>query len=208
MTTITKGVKIQEAALFKATLRGKSFCNLFTEDAPQNVQSGKKGVEQTSPHAPIVRVSDLSKTAGDEVDMQVVHGLSKRPTMGDRRIAGRGEGLEFADFSLKINQGRHQVDSGGKMSQQRTNHQLRKLARTLMPDYVNILQDQVATVHLAGARGDYYSDDIIVPLSSDDEFGEIMVNDVTPPTYDRHFFGGDATSFEGLTRRISSRLKR
>ncbi|MGY6509081.1 phage capsid family protein [Vibrio parahaemolyticus] len=198
MTTITKGVKIQEAALLKATLRGKSFCNLFTEDAPKNVQSAKKGVEQTSPHAPIVRVSDLSKTAGDEVDMQVVHSLSKRPTMGDRRIAGRGEGLEFADFALKINQGRHQVDSGGKMSQQRTNHQLRKLARTLMPDYVNQLQDQVATVHLAGARGDYYSDDIIVPLASDDEFADIMVNDVTPPTYDRHFFGGDATTFEGL----------
>jgi hypothetical protein len=25
-----------------------------------------------------------------------------------------------------------------------------------------------------------------------------MVNDVMPPTYDRHFFGGDATSFEAL----------
>lgn len=51
--------------------------------------------------------------------MQIVHGLTKKPTMGDRRIAGRGESLEFADFSLKINQGRHQVDSGGKMTQQR-----------------------------------------------------------------------------------------
>ncbi|MGZ7236449.1 phage capsid family protein, partial [Streptococcus pyogenes] len=53
-------------------------------------------------------------------------------------------------------------------------------------------------IHLAGARGDYASNDIIVPLESDSEFAEIMVNDVLPPTYDRHFFGGDATSFEGL----------
>lgn len=25
-----------------------------------------------------------------------------------------------------------------------------------------------------------------------------MINDVLPPTHDRHFFGGDATSFEGI----------
>ncbi|HDI3140307.1 TPA: DUF4043 family protein [Vibrio cholerae] len=198
MTTITDGVKLQETALFKATLRNRSFTNMLTEDAPQSVTSNKKGNEQTSPHAPIVRCADLSKSAGDEVEMQIVHGLTKKPTMGDRRIAGRGESLEFADFSLKINQGRHQVDSGGKMTQQKTRHPLRKLTRALLPDYVNTLQDQVTTVHLAGARGDYATDDIIVPLESDTEFAEIMVNDVLPPTYDRHFFGGDATSFEGL----------
>ncbi len=198
MTTITKGVTLQETALYKATLRHRSFTNMLTEDAPQNVTTNKKGNEQTSPHAPIVRCKDLESSAGDKVEMQIVHGLTKKPTMGDRRIAGRGESLEFADFDLKIDQGRHQVDSGGKMSQQRTRHQLRKLARTLMPDYVNTLQDQITTVHLAGARGDYATNDIIVPLENDHEFGEIMVNDVLPPTYDRHFFGGDATSFEGL----------
>ncbi|ELT5929841.1 DUF4043 family protein, partial [Vibrio cholerae] len=164
MTTITDGVKLQETALFKATLRNRSFTNMLTEDAPQSVTSNKKGNEQTSPHAPIVRCADLSKSAGDEVEMQIVHGLTKKPTMGDRRIAGRGESLEFADFSLKINQGRHQVDSGGKMTQQKTRHPLRKLTRALLPDYVNTLQDQVTTVHLAGARGDYATDDIIVPL--------------------------------------------
>ncbi|KYN88896.1 major capsid protein [Vibrio cidicii] len=198
MTTITKGVTIQEAALFQATLRNRSFTNMLTEDAPQSATTNKKGNEQTSPHAPIVRCKDLASSAGDTVEMQIVHNLSKKPTMGDRRIAGRGESLEFADFDLKIDQGRHQVDSGGKMSQQRTRHQLRKLARTLMPSYVNTLQDQITTVHLAGARGDYATDDIILPLENDLEFKEIMVNDVMPPTYDRHFFGGDATSFEAL----------
>ncbi|WGY45233.1 DUF4043 family protein [Vibrio sp. ABG19] len=198
MTTITKGVTLQETALFKATLRNRSFTNMLTENSTMNVTTNKKGNEQTSPHAPIVRVSDLGSSNGDEVEMQIVHSLTKKPTMGDRRITGRGEGLEFADFALKIDQGRHQVDSGGKMSQQRTRHQLRKLARTLMPDYVCTLQDQITTAHLAGARGNYISDDIILPLDSDSEFSEIMVNDVLPPTYDRHFFGGDATSFEGL----------
>ncbi len=47
MTTITDGVKLQETALFKATLRNRSFTNMLTEDAPQSVTSNKKGNEQT-----------------------------------------------------------------------------------------------------------------------------------------------------------------
>ncbi|SIO96100.1 N4-gp56 family major capsid protein [Vibrio spartinae] len=200
MTTITQAQarKIQQAALFTASQRNRSFVNMFTEDAPKAATGDKKGNRQTSPHAPIIRVSDLKKTAGDTVDMNIVHGLSKRPTMGDKKISGRGESLDFTEFELSIDQGRHQVDAGGKMSQQRTVHDLRRTARTLLGPYFNTLQDQTATFHLAGARGDYMHDDIIVPLESHDEFDEIMVNDVLPPTYDRHFFGGDATTFEAI----------
>ncbi|KAL8195928.1 UNVERIFIED_CONTAM: hypothetical protein K2H54_000128 [Gekko kuhli] len=53
-------------------------------------------------------------------------------------------------------------------------------------------------VQLAGARGDYMADDIILPLADDNEFAEIMINPITAPTYERHFFGGDATSFEAI----------
>ncbi|UKA12680.1 N4-gp56 family major capsid protein [Photobacterium damselae] len=206
MTTITaaQAKTIQEVGLFTAVNKARSFANMLTEEAPKQakgeMKSGKKG-NQTSPGAPVVRVTDLSKTAGDNVDMQIVHQLSKRPTMGDKKLEGRGESLKFSDFELRINQGRHMVDAGGKMSQQRTSHNLRKTARTLLGPYFNNLQDQIMTVHLAGARGDFINqahDDTIVPLVSDPEFAEIMVNDVTPPTYDRHFFGGDATTFEQL----------
>lgn len=201
MTTITKeqARKIQQVALYTASLRHRSFVNMLTEASPKRAKGDKKKRErQTSPHAPIVRVTDLSKSAGDTVDMQIVHNLSKRPTMGDRKIAGRGESLDFTSFELSINQGRHQVDAGGKMSQQRTVHDLRQTARTLLGPYFNNLQDQVATFQFAGARGDYLHDDVIVPLEGHDEFQEIMVNDLMPPTYDRHFFGGDATAFELL----------
>ena len=200
MTTITRqqAQKIQEVALFTAANRNRSFVNMLTEAAPKAATGDKKGNKQTSPHAPIVRVADLQKKAGETVDMQIVHKLSKRPTMGDKKLAGRGEGLDFSNFELGINQGRHLVDAGGKMSQQRTAHDIKKTARTLLGPYFNDLQDQIATVHMAGARGDYIQDDIILPLANHPEFKEIMVNDITPPTYDRHFFGGDATSFEGL----------
>ncbi|HDI1197351.1 TPA: DUF4043 family protein, partial [Salmonella enterica] len=95
-----------------------------------------------------------------------------------------------------IDQGRHQVDAGGRMSKQRTKFDLVTSASTLLGTYFNDLQDQCAIVHLAGARGDFIADDIIVPLATHPEFMKIMINDVLPPTHDRHFFGGDATSLD------------
>ncbi len=88
MTNITKeqARMIQQVALYTAANRHRSFVNMLTEDSPKQATGDKKGERQTSPHAPIVRVTDLSKSAGDTVDMQIVHGLSKRPTMGDKKI--------------------------------------------------------------------------------------------------------------------------
>lgn len=202
MTTITKAQanKLLQVALFTAANRNRSFVNVLTEqsEAPKQVASDKQGVNQTSYTAPVVRVTDLTKTKGDTVDMQVIHKLSKRPTMGDQKLEGRGENLQFADFALSIDQGRHIVDAGGRMSQQRFKHDLRSAARRLLGTYFNDLQDQCAAVHLAGARGDFMADDIILPLGGHGEFERIMVNEVLPPTYDRHFFAGDATSFSML----------
>ena len=199
MTQVTSAQanKIMQAALFTAANRAHSLVNLLTEEAPKGAKVN--GGKQTSAGAPVVRITDLSKTAGDEVDMQLFHQLSGRPTMGDKKIAGRLESLAFADFSLKINQTRHGVDAGGKMSQKRTKHDLIKTARVLLADgYYGRLTDQRGFVQLAGARGDYAADDIILPLADDEEFADIMINPITAPTYQRHFFGGDATSFETI----------
>ncbi|ELI6420907.1 DUF4043 family protein [Aeromonas veronii] len=199
MTQITtaQANKILQAALFTAANRSHSLVNMLTEEAPKGVKIN--GGKQTSAGAPVVRISDLGKTAGDEVDMQLFHQLSGRPTMGDKKLAGRLESLSFADFSLTINQSRHGVDAGGKMSQKRTKHDLIKTARVLLADgYYGRLVDQRGFVQLAGARGDYAATDIILPLADDEEFAEIMINPITAPTYERHFFGGDATTFESI----------
>jgi len=200
MTQVTSAQanKILQAALFTEAQRADSLVNVLTDNAPKEA-AVVGGGKQTSHTAPVVRVTDLRKTAGDEVDMQIVHNLSGRPTMGDKKLTGRLESLTFSDFSLKINQTRHGVDAGGKMSQKRTKHDLRKTARTLLADgYYGRLLDQVGMTQLAGARGDFMATDIILPLASDPEFAEIMVNDIMAPSYERHFFGGDATTFEGL----------
>ena len=196
MTAVTSAQanKLLQIALFTEANRAPSFANMLVDTAPQTAKADAKN--QTSPTAPIVRITDLAKTAGDEVDMQIFHRLSGRPTMGDNKLTGRLEDLSQANFGLKVNQTRHGVDAGGKMSQQRTKHNLKTTARTLLGGaYHGQLTDQRTIVHLAGARGSYISDDIIIPLASDAEFADMMVNPIMPPTYERHFFGGDATSF-------------
>ncbi|EIW3592835.1 N4-gp56 family major capsid protein [Salmonella enterica] len=202
MSTVTtaQANKLYQVALFTAANRNRSMVNILTEqqEAPKAVSPDKKSTKQTSAGAPVVRITDLQKERGDEVSFSIMHKLSKLPTMGDQRIEGRGEDLSRADFILRIDQGRHLVDAGGRMSQQRTKFNLVSSAKTLLGTYFNDLQDQCAVVHLAGARGDFMADDVIVPLASHHDFKEIMINDVMPPTHNRHFFGGDATSLEAV----------
>lgn len=198
MGTTTKSNKQFNAALFAEALRQKNFTNLLTDGAPKAMPG--KSSKQTDKGAPVVRIQDLSKEAGDEVEVDIFHQLAGKPTMGDRKLEGRGEVLTSAQMSLKINQGRHMVDTGGKMAQQRTKHNLREIGRNLLSgnSYWGRLSDQTTLTHLAGARGTRLATDHILPLADDPEFGEIIVNPILPPTYDRHFFGGDATSVNTL----------
>ncbi len=198
MGTVTRSNKLFNAALFSEYTRGYSFTNLLTGDAP-TAAKGKSSQKQTDPHAPIVRVSDLSKAAGDAVEIDVIHKLRGAPTMGDRKLEGRGESMTTATMELKIDQGRHMVDAGGKMAQKRTKHNLQQQARTLLGDnYYHDLEDQVLLYHLAGARGTLLDADSIVPLAEHEEFAEMMVNELMAPSYDRVGYGGDATSIDTL----------
>ena len=94
MTAVTSAQanKILQAALFTEANKVKSFANMLTDNAPQAAQPDN-AKNQTSHKAPIVRVTDLSKEKGDEVDMQIFHQLTGRPTMGDTKLKGRLEDL-------------------------------------------------------------------------------------------------------------------
>ena len=76
MTQVTSAQanKILQAALFTAANRSQSLVNMLTEEAPKGAKVN--GGKQTSAGAPEVRITDLGKGAGDEVDMQLFHQLS------------------------------------------------------------------------------------------------------------------------------------
>lgn len=202
MTVVKSGSpaanKIFNAALFTQATRANNFTNLMTDNAPKSVDTNKNNPsKQTQSGAPIVRVTDLAKSKGEEVTMDLYHELKGRPTMGDKKLAGRGESLTSSQFTAKINQGRHMLDSGGKMTQQRTMQDLVQIANSMLAPYYLKYSDEVTHVQLAGARGNDLAG-WILPDASDSEFNELIVNPIVPPTFDRHFYGNDATSLTNL----------
>lgn len=197
-TTSKLNPKAVSVAFYTRNTRGANFSNIMVDPAPTKLNTQKTDPsKQSGAGAPIVRVNNLVKGAGDTVTVDVFTPPKKRPTMGDRKLAGRGESLVFNSFEAKLNMGRHMLDTGGRMSQKRTEIQLTTLCSGLLRPYYTQLADEITTVHLAGARGTDNSD-WILPLDSDEEFSEIMVNDVTPPTFDRHFYANDASSLSNL----------
>lgn len=191
-------VKLYSVAAFAETQRRPSFRQNLTGPAPKQSDAERKLKGQTTPDLPFVRVTDLSKGAGDTVSIDLYNIIQGKPVMGDRKIAGRLMGLSFSSMDVSIDQYRAGVDTGGRMTQQRTVHQLRGIAKSNLAGYSSRLEDQLALVHCAGARGYDDGADWAVPLASDPEFNEIVVNDILPPTPNRRFFAGSASSVANL----------
>lgn len=191
--------KIFGAAVFSEMVRAPTFMNRLTGDAP-DVGEAKSKLEkmQTPAGFPIVRVTDLSKSAGSSVSVDLFNILQGRPITGDTKLAGKMMSLTASSMDITINQLRAGVDAGGRMAQQRTIHDLRSIGRAALAGWWTRMNDQIKLIHFAGARGSQYTPDWTVPLASDPEFASIMVNSVLPPTYDKHFYAGDATSLATL----------
>ena len=179
--------KLQSAGLFAANMQRNTTINRLTGKFPQQAESENTIRQQTSTSMPIVRCMDLQKMAGDEVEFDFVNHLGGKPIMGSRNAEGYGKAMSFAQDRLRINQARYPISAGDTMTQQRTPHQLRSLARTLGEAYMNRLQDQLSLVHMAGARGFHNNVEWAVPLASDPDFASILVNPVRAPSRNRHF---------------------
>lgn len=189
--------KVYGAAVFAATQRQPTLQNRLTGPAPKQSDAEAKLKGQTSPDMPFVRVTDLSKTAGDKVTVDLFNVTGGRPIMGDRNAEGMGQKLSSSTQEISIDNATYVVDAGGRMSQQRTLHQLRGIAMANTRGWWNRFHDQSNLVHLAGARGSQGGIDWVVPLQSDPEFSEIMINPVKAPTYNRHFVADALTIVQG-----------
>lgn len=147
----------------------------------------KLSKQQSDPGMPIVEINDLTKTAGDSARLDCIDVVTAKPIMGDKNAEGKGSGMSFSNSDIMIDQWTFPVNAGGRMSQQRTAHDLRKLARAQAVGLASRYFEQRTLVHLAGARGSANGTDWVVPLTSDADFEDIMINPVKAPTYNRHF---------------------
>ena len=189
--------KLYSVALFAQTQKANGFTKNLTGNAPKQADAESKIKGQTSPDMPIVRVTDLSKTAGDKISLDCFGVIGGKPLMGDVNAEGRGEKLSSSSMDVSIDLTTKVVDAGGKMGQQRTLHDLRGIASAQLTSYFSRLNDQLSLTHLAGARGFQTGNDWVVPLAADSDFGNICVNTVKAPTFNRHYVANGTSLTKG-----------
>lgn len=168
-------------------VRAPGNLNAMTGPAPTQSDAEANIKQQTSPDAPFVRITDLSTDPkGDKVTVDAFNVVGGKPIMGDRNAEGMGKPLSSSSFDMKIDLATFNVDAGGKMSRQRTRHELRRIARAAVAGYFPRLIWQRAMIHLYGARGLQAGSSWDIPLDTDVDFADIMINPLRAPTYNRH----------------------
>ncbi len=190
--------KLYSVAVFAQVTRKPSFRKNMTGPSPKQTDAERKLRGQTSPDYPFVRVTDLAKTAGETVAVDMFDIIRGKPIIGDRKLSGKGMALTYASMDIRIDQTRGMVDPGGRMTQKRTLNNLRKLSLANLAGWNARLEDQLCLVHAGGARG--YDDgvDWAVPLETDPDFSDIVINAIRAPSRNRRFFAGDATSVSDM----------
>lgn len=147
----------------------------------------RKFVGTTDNHV-IQRLTDLESDAGDTISFDLSVQLRKKPTSGDQRLQGKEENLRFFTDQVMIDQLRHGVSAGGKMSRKRTVHNIRSIAKARLSDYWSKYVDEMHFIYLSGARGineDFFEDVNYVGHAG---------NPIQAPDADHIIYGGDATS--------------
>ena len=185
------------AALTSQIIKASGNLNALTGPPPKQSDAEAQIKNQTDKGMPFVRVTDLSTDPkGDKVTVDAFDIVGGKPIMGDRNAEGQGKKLSSSSFEVKIDLSTFAVDAGGKMSRQRTRHNLLGIAKAEASAYFPRLIYQRCLTHCAGARGQQGGVNWDVPLTTDPEFAEIMINPVKAPTYNRHL----VINGTGLTR--------
>lgn len=141
----------------------------------------------------IQRKTELESDAGDRVSFDLSVMLRNKPTIGDNRVKGKEENLRFFTDEVVIDQARHAVSAGGKMSRKRTVHDLRKVARDRLSDYWSQYIDELHFIYLSGARG--INQDYIETTDFTGHAG----NAIQAPDDQHILYGGSATSKATIT---------
>ena len=149
--------------------------------------------EGTGDNSIIQRKTDIESGAGDRISFDLSVKLRGKPTSGDGRIKGKEEQLKFFTDEVIIDQLRHAVSAGGRMTRKRTEHDLRTVAKDRLSEYWAKYMDELKFIYLSGARGineDFYED-----LDYTGHAG----NPLRAPDSGHLMFGGSATSKATMT---------
>lgn len=133
---------------------------------------------------------DLASGEGDLVQFDLLTSLKQRATVGDAVLSGNTENMKFYVDEIKIDQIRGGVSTGGRMTKQRTIHNLRRNAKNLQGKWWAEFLDEMVFSHLSGH----------VTTNADAKFDlAAAVNPIRTPDAEHILYGGSATSKASLT---------
>lgn len=137
--------------------------------------------------------TELEADQGDTIRFDLLVNLVEEPVFGDNKVEGTAESMKHRSDAIMIDQIRHPVSGGGRMTKKRTIHNLRRDAKTLLKEYWAKFKDEMTFMYLSGARG--INEDFIMRQG----FNGMSVNPFRAPDAAHHAFGGAATSVASLT---------
>jgi len=137
--------------------------------------------------APIQRLTDLENDNGESISFDLSMQLTGQPTEGDTVLEGREENLRFYSDKVYIDQARHAVSTGGRMTKKRTLHNLRDTAKKRLSEWWARLFDEMIFIYLSGARG--ANADYILPT----DYTGFANNTVTAPDSSHLMYAGSVT---------------
>ncbi len=140
-----------------------------------------------SDNAIIQRLTELEQGPGDTISFDLSVQLKNKPTYGDNRLDGKEEQLKFFSDQVMIDQMRHGVSAGGRMTRKRTAHNLRTVARNRLGDYWSKFLDEMNFIYLSGARG------INEDFTEETSWVGHANNPIQAPDSGHLIYGGDAS---------------
>ena len=131
--------------------------------------------------------NELSKSAGDQIKYSLRMQLSGDGVVGDGTLEGNEEELAIYQDSMLIDQSRHAVRSGGRMSEQRVPFSVREEALDGLRDWFADRIDTGFFNHIAGNTS---------ANSSPNKFGN---NTITAPSTSRLYVGKGGCATASIT---------
>ena len=147
---------------------------------------------------------ELDQNAGDTIYFDLSMRLRGGMTTGDNVLQGNEESLTFMQDEVKIDQARKAVDTGGRMTKQRTVHDLRRIAKDRASDYCAEWSDEMIFIYLSGvAQGEAINEDSLAGVNV-----PFAGNPIEAPDADHLMYGGSGTNTSRATLTAADTMTR
>jgi hypothetical protein len=175
---------------FLENVRQMNFRRALTQPFHQDMRPvmGDEGQTQSSNTWPFILVTDLSKSKGDQVTIDKLGRKTGTPIKGDVLVTDAAQPMDWQRDAVKIGlYNMPPINAGGLMSEQRSAHNQETAQQIVAASYMSDLEDNQATMAIAGGRGYDTSSGWQFPVENDPSLPGLLDNPTLPPTLNRYY---------------------